>query len=284
MTDSNKPFAPLKDLKEQFDPSELESTEQWGAPSVSINEEVIPDIQADPESAERINAATNPLQTQYPAFLFSKFHVDNNGDLAPNTSYVLESMSYYKVSGHSPIKNHRDGRLFDQEVVAADTPTDLQKYNEDVYNAATSLMVFNETAYTTVTGYAKRPCAGMINAYAKAAERLWGNWCLDRTAFEDLCKTSETDMTENQLAFKHNITTSLQLQGYNARFARDVLKEINNWSSTDYKVSEEGVENAIEFKLRMDAQYQTDQHKRTDVDAAAKREAPRLDKLVVSTF
>ena len=168
--------------------------------------------------------------------------------------------------------------------MAADEETDVQKYNKAVYDAATSMMVFNETAYTTVTGYAKRPCAGMINAYAKAAERLWGNWCLDRTAFEDLCKTSEADMSENQLAFKHNITTSLQLQGYNARFARDVLKEINSWSSTDYKVSEEGVKDAIKFKLRMDAQYQTQQHKRTDVNAAAKREAPKLDAVIVSTF
>lgn len=280
MTDSNKPFA--KDLKEQFDPSELESTEEWGAPSKSINEDVIPDDNADPESVERLRP--DPLQTQYPQFLFSKFHVDSNGDLAPNESYVLESMAYYRASGNSPIKNHRDGRLFDQKCASADEQTDHEDYEDDVSDAAESMMVFNQTAYTTATGYAKRPCAGMINAYAKATERLWGNWCLDRTAFEDLCKTSEADMTENQLAFKHNITTSLQLQGYNARFARDVLKEINAKSSTDYKVSEEGVKEAIKFKLRMDAQYQTQQHKRTDVNAAAKREAPKLDAVIVSTF
>ena len=103
-------------MSEHFDPAEQESTEQWGAPSVSINEEVIPDIQADPESAERL-APTTAI-TKYPDYLLSKFHVDENGDLAPNASYVQQALKQFSDRGTSALTHGPEGQQLTDEALA----------------------------------------------------------------------------------------------------------------------------------------------------------------------
>ena len=261
-------------MSDHFDPAEQESTEQWGAPSVSINEDVIPDIQADPESAERL--APTPAITKYPDYLLSKFHVDENGNLAPNNSYVMQALKQFNDRGASPLTHDPEGKQISDE--------QLTEYKTNVAEMAKQLLQFDESAYTSVNDKAVRPSASLIFSFAGAANRLWADWCLDMESFMDIAGKSELDMSEKQLSYKHNLATSLQLQGYNARFARDVLLEMAPHVSNEYKVSQGQVKDAIEYKLRSDAEWQTKQHKRVDISADARRAAPDFDDKLTASF
>ena len=261
-------------MSEHFDPAEQESTEQWGAPSVSINEEVIPDIQADPESAERL-APTTAI-TKYPDYLLSKFHVDENGDLAPNASYVQQALKQFSDRGTSALTHGPEGQQLTDEALA--------EYKTSVAEMAKHLLQFDESAYTSVNDKAIRPSASLIFSFAGSANRLWADWCLDMESFMDIAGKSELDMSEKQLSYKHNLAMSLQLQGYNARFARDVLLEMAPHVSNEYKVSQGKVKDAIAYKLRSDAEWQTKQHKRVDISADARRAAPEFDEKLTASF
>lgn len=278
MTDSKKTYRPSANknhsMSEHFDPAEQESSEQWGAPSISINEDVIPDVQADPESAERL--APTPSITKYPDYLLSKFHVDENGDLAPNASYVQQALKQFKSRGETPVTHSTTGQELSDEALA--------EYKQSVAEMAKHLLQFDESVYTSVNGKAIRPCASLIFSFASAANSLWAAWCLDMESFVDITSKNEMDMSEKQLEYKHNLTCSLQLQGYNARFARDVLIEMQPHVSNEYKVAQGKVQAALEYRLRRDAEWQTKEHKRVDVNANARQAAPEFDASVAASF